>query len=414
MKKFILPVLLLLLINPSIIFAQAGCTDPLATNYDAQALVNDGSCVYPPASLSVTELTGLATPLFDETSGILIQNNNLWTHVDDSNTNLFRVDSTNGAMLQQLTLTNTSNNNWEDITGSQDYIYVGDFGNNYGNRTNLRIYRIPTTSVNDTTYTCTADTISFTFSDQTDFTPAPDNTRYDCEAFVFYNDSLHLFSKDWVTKWTRHYALDPSPGQHVAELRDSFYVDGLVTSAAIRHDGVLVLLCYDNVIPGPCFAWMFYDYPGSEFFNGNKRKFSIGSAVTYGQTEGICLNENGYGYITNERFTYSLINVPPKLWSFDLSPYISPLTTAVRNTDQPGISVYPNPSSKDHILTIDGLAAGTLYQIRITSINGTLTEEYSVQGGSVHISTRSFMPGNYIVEIRSEETVLKRKKISVF
>jgi hypothetical protein len=68
---------------------------------------------------------------------------------------------------------------------------------------------------------------------------------------------------------------------------------------------------------------MLYDYSAEYMFNGNKRKFSAGNALSHGQVEAVVVRNNGFGYITNERFQQPpLVNVPPKLQSFNLSPYL--------------------------------------------------------------------------------------------
>ncbi|MEO8146890.1 MAG: PKD domain-containing protein [Bacteroidia bacterium] len=305
------------------VFAQYGCTDTQASNYNPSATINDGSCIYSATNLSLTSKANLSTPLLDESSGIEFYNNKLWTHNDSNNPNtIFRIDSTSSTVLQTVTVSNATNSDWEDITSSDDYLFIGDIGNNNGNRTNLRIYKISKSDLTDTATTVTAQIINFSYSDQTVFTSLPNNNNYDCEAMIFYNDSLHLFSKDWVDKQSRHYVLPANAGTYVAQVRETFNAGCLITGAGIQDGGVIALCGYDNTGFAPIYMWMLYDYHGSLFFNGNKRRFDLSSAIANGQVEGIDFKNNAYGYISNERFIQSIFNVSPKLKSFDLASYL--------------------------------------------------------------------------------------------
>lgn len=302
------------------VYGQMGCTDPQASNYNATALLNDGSCVYANTTLTTNAVTTLATPLLDECSGLIATNGNVWMHVDDTDNRLFKVDITTGDTLQS-TMLQATNIDWEDLGADSNNVYIADIGNNSGNRTNLQFYKAPLLTL--LLPLASVQSIAFNYADQVTFTPSLNNTPWDAEAFYINNDSIHLFTKDWVTKYTKHYIIPGIAGNYTATLVDSFYVGGLITSAAIDKAGTIVLLGYDNTITAPCFVWMLYDYKPGRIFSGNKRKFNLGSAINLGQTEGITFTGNGMGYITNERFTQLIINVPPTLRSFDINPYIS-------------------------------------------------------------------------------------------
>jgi hypothetical protein len=78
-----------------------------------------------------------------ETSGLLFFNGKLITHNDSGNTaQLFEVDTTSLQLTRTVTVLNAENIDWEDLAQDDAYIYVGDFGNNSGTRTDLVIYRI--------------------------------------------------------------------------------------------------------------------------------------------------------------------------------------------------------------------------------------------------------------------------------
>ena len=140
--------LILVLYIPSITMAQDGCTDPLATNFDSNAINNDGSCQYATTNY-LMNFIGTLEDEIQETSGLLFVGDELWTHNDSGNENrLYQLDTMTGAVLREVLIANAENEDWEDITQDNQYIYIGDFGNNEGTRTDLRIYRILKSSLN--------------------------------------------------------------------------------------------------------------------------------------------------------------------------------------------------------------------------------------------------------------------------
>lgn len=356
-------------------FSQSGCTDPQATNYNPVATVNDGSCSYASTNLSLTSKANLATPVLDESSGIAFIASGLWTHNDSGNSNsLYRVDSTNGNILQSVVVSNATNVDWEDMTSGPDFIYVGDFGNNNGNRTNLKVYRIAKSDLTPTATTVVADVINFSFSDQTSFVSAPNNHNFDCESMIFYNDSLHLFSKNWVDKHCRHYVLPALPGTYSAQVKESFNPGNLITGATIQEGGVIALIGYDKTGIVPISIWMLYDYSGNLFFNGNKRKFNLSSAIVNGQTEGIAFKNGAYGYISNERFQQNPFNIAPSIKSFNLGPYL------------PVAFVNPPPVA-NFSANRDTLCKGKTVQFSDLSIQNPVTWNWSFPGGTPSFST---------------------------
>ena len=147
--------------------AQYGCTDPQATNYDPSAVFNDGTCSYPSTLLAAPIVTALQTPALDENSGLLYTNGSVWTHLDDSYEELYQIDTLSGVINQITTLPFSSNTDWEDIDKDSLYVYIGDIGNNYGNRTDLKFYRISRSALDSSISSISViDTISFSYPDQ--------------------------------------------------------------------------------------------------------------------------------------------------------------------------------------------------------------------------------------------------------
>lgn len=260
-----------------------GCTDILATNYDTTATHNDGSCLYAATTIAPTVSVGLDSHA-RETSGLVAWGGLLWTHNDDTDTQLYALDTTQAQAVQTVTLPNVINQDWEDIAQDSAYIYVGDFGNNAnGNRTNLHILRILKSTIQ--TSTPLIDTIYFSYANQmSTAATGANNTNFDCEAFISVGDSLYLFTKQWLDNKTTVYALPKTAGTYLAQPRDSFDVQGLITGATYYPDkGITVLCGYASGLAG--FVYVLYDYAGADFFGGNKRRLDI--SLLFHQIEGI-------------------------------------------------------------------------------------------------------------------------------
>ncbi|OGX89748.1 hypothetical protein, partial [Hymenobacter coccineus] len=302
--------------------AQTGCPDPQATNYNPAARANDGSCQYAPttAALPVRAPLGAAVP---ETSGLQLAAGALWTFNDGGNPPvLFRVDSATGQAVQQVRVVNYPNTDWEDIAADARYLYLGDFGNNYGTRRDLRLLRVPRAGLGPGADTVSAQAINFYYPDQITFGGGLNNHDYDCEAVFFRNDSLHLFTKDWADHRTRYYTVPAVPGTHAAHLKATFDVNGLITAADLSPDGTTaVLLGYDETT-GATFAWLLSDFPGTQFFRGNKRRIALPSAALVGQVEGVCFAGPRRLLVSNERVTVGPLTVPQRLYALNVGPWL--------------------------------------------------------------------------------------------
>jgi hypothetical protein len=105
----------------------------------------------------------------NETSGLLFFDGKIITHNDSGGEpNLYEIDSLTGSLLRTIAINNASNIDWEAITEDETHIYIGDIGNNSGNRQDLCIYKILKTDYEKNT-TVDAEKISFSYEDQTDF-----------------------------------------------------------------------------------------------------------------------------------------------------------------------------------------------------------------------------------------------------
>lgn len=323
-----------------------GCTDPQALNYNSSATVNDGSCTYPQTSVAPETSMNLVNTL-DETSGLIMWNKRLWTHNDSEDINIYSLDTINGNILQSVQLTGTINKDWEEISQDQDFIYIGDFGNNSsGNRTDLKILKI--SKISFLADQPVIETINFSYSDQTDFTPAGSNqTDFDCEAFIVSSDSIYLFTKQWTGLKTSVYSLPKIAGTHIAKKGSTFNVDGLVTGATyLESKRLIVLSGYSSALEP--FVYLLYDFNNSGFFSGNKRKLSV--SLPFHQLEGIA-TVNGLKYFaSNEYFSYPpYVSISQKLHIFNFTDYLSQYLESVTSVEQEyeaddDYIVYPVPA----------------------------------------------------------------------
>ena len=142
----------------------------------------------------------------NETSGLIFWRNALWTHNDSGGKpEIYKIDTSTGKIVQTICLDGIIAFDWEDMAQDNDFIFIGDFGNNGGDRKNLCIYKILKSSIplNEKTATLTPSKINFSFADQKSFVNNFRKNDFDCEAFFACGDSLFLFSKNWVDGNTR-------------------------------------------------------------------------------------------------------------------------------------------------------------------------------------------------------------------
>jgi hypothetical protein len=312
-----------------------------------------------------------------ETSGLLCTGpNRLWTHNDSGGeAKLYQID-TIGAIIRTIVVRGVPNIDWEDITqDAAGHVYIGDFGNNDNNRTNLVILRMPQldTVVGDTV---TPERIDFSYADQFAFPPADPLKNFDMEAFVAYGDSLYLFSKNRTVPfdgYTKMYRLPQAPGTYVAELIDSFYtgpgpglsywIAGAGLSPAGDH---LVLASY-----GRCF--IFSCFTGADFFGGAV----VQRTWSFSQKEAVAWCDSTHMYITDE-----LLNgvLGGQLYLADMGAFIAlpdaalgPDTVHVGDTlflpapSNPGGSYLWSTGATTPTLPIT--QAGT-YWLQVTAANG--------------------------------------------
>lgn len=378
-------------------FGQGGCTDPNAQNFNPNAQWNDGSCLYDSLFIAPSEITLLSTVL-NENSGLFFRNDTIWTHNDSGNSStLFALD-TFGTLLRQVVVANATNADWEAITFAGNYGYVGDFGNNVGTRTNLKLYRFAISDLQNDTIS--VDSISFVYANQTSFTSNA-QTNFDAEAFIVINDTVHVFTKNWGNQFTNHFIFPAQIGLQSAQLIDSFFVDGLITDAAFDSvNGTIVLLGYRSIMSSlyESFLWVLFDNQHG-VFSGNKRKISIGNMFAVGQTEGLTFKNAQELYLSSEQIQSGFIVIPPRLFQLNISQIFSQTANIPQNLIK--ISVYPNPATNE--IHVEQLQKPLSFQLKNAAgqdvLSGEVTPDHPI------ISVDKKQRGVYFLTLENKEFV---------
>lgn len=232
-----------------------------------------------------------------ETSGLNFFDGKLYTFNDSGNpAELYEIDKTSGKILNTLK-TNVENKDWEALTNDGKNFYIGDFGNNAGTRKDLKIFRIPFQNnqlVNDS-----LKTISFYYAEQKDFTPKNINTDFDLESMIYLNGKIHIFTKEWASKSTTHFIIDPENFENQTAQKIETYKTGFMISDASYYDKKLFVVGYTKKTE--VFLMIFNESEPGIFFKYNPRKLYLGSALSIGQIEGIAVDKAGI-YISGEKF----------------------------------------------------------------------------------------------------------------
>lgn len=236
-----------------------------------------------------------------ENSGLIELDEDLYAGLNDGGDepNLYLFSLKRRIATRIVKINHAQNVDWEDLTMDDDYVYIGDTGNNSGNRTNLVIYRVKKDDLRKKAE-ADAEKITYAYNTQTKFSPSSKN-NFDCEAMVCVGDSLYLFSKNRGNKKTDLFSLPKVPGDYKAIHAGQFEANGLITSAAYRKTAIksdLVLIGYDN--KGKSYNGFLVYFPmvdGTHFFSGVPKRLEFNTSL---QIESVLFHGDKQVYISNE------------------------------------------------------------------------------------------------------------------
>ncbi len=274
------------------------------------------SVIYPlmlPAQQNA-RLIGILPQEVSETSGLIFYNGRFVTHNDSGNDpHLYELDTTSLEVVRTIRIGNAVNTDWEDICQDENYIYVGDIGNNTGNRKDLKIYRISKADY-DLSELLDAEIISYAYSDQDDFS-STQNSDWDAEALIVNNGQLLVFTKQWQSNGTRAYMMPAIPGTYSAQFLDSFEINGLITGAVLNRESTVAYLCGYNRFLQP-FLVRIPEFDINNPFGGTVLRTTL--QIGLAQIEGITYTDAGNYYLSSEKFVSSSppISLDANLYSF--------------------------------------------------------------------------------------------------
>jgi hypothetical protein len=239
----------------------------------------------------------LSSPL-TEISGMTLWQNRYFAHGDGgSPAMIFELDA-KGKIIDTTTLLQP-NTDWEDMAANTTHFFIGDFGNNNGNRKDLKILKFAADSLGKKKVV--PEVISFSYADQTDFTSSQ-FTNFDCEAMVATADSLYLFSKSKASGICRVYALPVISGNYVADISDTVQPPFWVTGSHLQNNELI--LC--GYVPNIMFSLtpLFYQCKmvNGRIQHGSGKAYNLTYTGTK-QIETVCRSTTGSILLSGEAYS---------------------------------------------------------------------------------------------------------------
>ena len=246
---------------------------------------------------SVKIIDTLVLPkIINETSGLEILNDVFVTHNDSGGEPSLYFFNLSGEIINSIKIEKENfweiyNNDWEDITADEDYIYIADTGNNFGTRDNLNIIKVKISDFS------VDDKIDIFYSNQDSFFPSSKH-EYDAEALLIIEGKIALFSKDRDSLNTDLYLIDESvkEKQELSSVAN-FNVNSLITGGDYDSDsGILALVSYSS--RGEQYLILFEDFNIDNPRYNSFKKYRI--PIERAQIESVKIINGNMFWVTSE------------------------------------------------------------------------------------------------------------------
>jgi hypothetical protein len=181
------------------------------------------------------------SPLLAEISGMCYYDNYIYALNDGGNgAYIFKLDPETGELKEKYRFRNLRNRDWEELSVYKGYLYIGDFGNNRGQRTDLAIYKIRIDSLGYPEPPVALTGMEY-LAQEKEASPKSEN-EWDCEAMTVTAAGIYLFSKNRKDMITMMYRVRENTYNYLSPA-DSFNAGFLVTGAYYYTGGNSLFLC---------------------------------------------------------------------------------------------------------------------------------------------------------------------------
>lgn len=354
----------------------------------------------------------------EETSGLIWINGQLWTHNDSGNgTKLYCIDTLDGSILQEKTILNTANTDWEDITADEQWIYIADCGNNGSKKRDyFTIYKIHKDSLcnSDSVITC-RNFIYFTYADEIyqNYEHNAGQSMFDCEAILAKGDSLLLFSKNWMDNRCFIYGLPKTDNTFTTMDSltpiDSICLDFMVTGADYyRNTIALIGYIYQpaayTLVP---YLTIISDFDDNRISSGNIQTFCLNN-LSFHPTEGITFSDNRNLLVSNEKINKTMMGTPIVISAQIHAINICQHDAIIENKAD-FISVFPNPAERQISIS----ACKKIIKIELADHWGKMIKRQIILDKYGAINMEHLAQGVYYIKIFTEDNLITTKKILI-
>ncbi|MDA7810271.1 hypothetical protein N8978_02330 [Flavobacteriaceae bacterium] len=230
--------------------------------------------------------------IIEETSGLEIVDNLFVTHNDSGGEASLYYLSKKGEIKYKRKISSAKNKDWEDITRDDKYIYIADMGNNFNNRKDLKIYKIPIDKDSEEKN----ETIYFNYPEQDSF-KIDRNTIYDAEGLISVGKNLVIFTKNRAKKITELYLVPKKPGTYDAKKIGKLNVNSIVTGADYNENYKILALTSTKKFNN-YYLIIINDFSFEQINNSNINTYEIPIGKT--QVEAVKIIDNNNFWITSE------------------------------------------------------------------------------------------------------------------
>lgn len=131
-----------------------------------------------------------------EISGLEKWNDSTFIAINDGgNEPILFLLNLNGQITRKIIVSNASNTDWEALAIDDNYIYIGDIGNNMNERKDLCIYRVNRSEIAHSS-AVNAEKMNISYKEQRTFPPLNNERHFDAEAMTFFEGQLWIFTKN--------------------------------------------------------------------------------------------------------------------------------------------------------------------------------------------------------------------------